>query len=218
MKKYLDQLIADIEHSTQNVSWPFIQKEVYELWDWKSDEEEERTAPSRDLEVWTGIRKYELPPSESLTDEEVERLFKALSEMLEAYNCVFVIVQFSVPTRIQYETLRDNFDQVVKVKQWHQGFFALCKPGTEYGKCALGQYCHCEFFAELCSHFVEDDRTPEQQRADELEMEITYLMRKHGDRWDRYYPYHLDKNYDDEYGNPYDYLKGYEADYDDDDE
>lgn len=215
MKNYLDQLIADIEHSTQNVSWPFIQKEAYDLCDWKSYDEEEETAPTRELEVWTGIQKYALPPSEKLTDEEVDKLFKALSTMLDAYNCSFVIVQYNIPIRLQYNALRGNFDQVVKVKQWHQGFFALCKPGTSYDKCALGEFCQCAFIAELCSQFIDDDRTSEEQRAADLEMEISYLRKKHGCDWMKYYPYHLDKEYDDEYGNPYDYLEGF---YDDDDD
>jgi len=36
-----------------------------------------------------------------------------------------------------------------------------------------------------------------------LQMEIKQLKRKYGPDWHRYYPYHLDKNFDDEDGNEY---------------
>jgi hypothetical protein len=42
-------------------------------------------------------------------------------------------------------------------------------------------------------------------------------IRRRGDDWMKYYPYHLDKNYDDENGNPYDYGFGEEEDDEDDD-
>jgi hypothetical protein len=38
-----------------------------------------------------------------------------------------------------------------------------------------------------------------------LEIEIKHLKRKYDDDWLKYYPYHLDANYDDENGNPYDH-------------
>ena len=50
-----------------------------------------------------------------------------------------------------------------------------------------------------------NNRTPKEQRAAELEMEITHLRRRHGSDWMKYYPYHLDPDYDDENGTPYDY-------------
>jgi hypothetical protein len=95
------------------------------------------------------------------------------------------------------------------------GFFELCKPGTEHGKCALGQYCQCAFFAELFANFIDEDLTPEEERARALEIEVRHIQRKYGNEWMKYYPYHLDKNYDDEYGNAYDYGFG---DDDDDEE
>jgi hypothetical protein len=46
----------------------------------------------------------------------------------------------------------------------------------------------------------------------QLEIEIKHLKRKYGDDWMKYYPYHLDKNYDDENGDSYNY------DFDDEEE
>ena len=41
MEKYLNQLLADIAEATDNVSWPFVEKEL-QLHDWVSDEDEEK--------------------------------------------------------------------------------------------------------------------------------------------------------------------------------
>ena len=99
--------------------------------------------------------------------------------MLDAYNCSFVL-QTQVPERIQYEALRDNFDQEVKIKRWHLGFFELCRPGTEHKQCTLREFCQCAFYAELFSGFIDEDLTPEEERAREFETEIKQLKRKYG--------------------------------------
>jgi hypothetical protein len=203
MEKYIEQLLTDILYARENVSLPFVEQDA-SLWDWMSEEEEERAAPVRRLEEWTGISKQQLPPVDLLSDNQVKLLLDALKRMLDEYNWSFVL-QTEVPERIQYAALRDNFDQDAKVKQWHMGFFEICRPGTEHGKCALGEYCHCAFYAELFKDMIDEDLTPEEERARELEIEIEVLQRKHGSDWMKYYPYHLDKNYDDEDGNPYDY-------------
>jgi hypothetical protein len=203
MERYLQQLLSDIASASKNVSWPYAEKEI-DIWSWVSPEEEDQIAPVRELEEWTGIKKEMLPPVEKLSQEQVHELLEALKKMLDAYNCIFVM-QIEVPERVQYACIRDNFDQHVKVKQWHMGFFEYCKPGTEHGKCALGQYCHCAFFAELFRDMVDEEFSPEEERKRMLDIEVQHIKRKYGDDWMKYYPYHLDASYDDEDGNPYNY-------------
>ena len=215
MQNYIDQLLADIADATGNVSLPFIDTELY-LHDWITDEEEEKTAPVRELEEWTGINKDMLPPVEMLNDEQVSRTLTAIKKMLDAYNWSFVL-QTEVPERIQYGAIRDNFNQQAKVKRWHMGFFELCRSGTEHKKCALGEYCQCAFYAEFFSGFSDEELSPEEERAMHLEIEIKHLKRKYDDNWMKYYPYHLDPNYDDENGNPYNYGVGDEDEEEDDD-
>ena len=214
MQIYIQQLLADITYATENVSWPFAEKEL-QLHDWMSDEEENNTAPVKELEEWTGIKQEMLPPGERLSDEQVNSLLAALHKMLDAYNCCFVL-QTKVPERIQYAAIRQNFIQRVKVKRWHMGFFEYCRPGTAHKQCALGEYCQCSFYDDLFSEFTEEELSPEEERALHLEIEIQHIQKKYGDTWMKYYPYHLDKNYDDENGNPYDY--GFDEDTDDDDD
>ena len=204
MQKYVDQLLADIAYATQNVSWPYPTKESYELYDWISEEEENKTAPVYKLEEWTGIKKEQLPPPEKLTDEQLKRLLEALIKMLDAYNWSF-ITQITVPDKSQYAAIRDYFDQNAKAKQWHDGFFEHCRPGTEHNKCALGEYCHCAFFSEMFKDMVDEDLTPEEERARELQWEIQRLKKKYDEDWMKYYPYHLDPKYDDRNGNPHNY-------------
>lgn len=203
MQKYINQLLADIDYAIENKSMPFVEKKL-EINDWITDEEEDKTAPVRSLEEWTGIYKEMLPPQEMLSDEQVNHLLKALNKMLDVYNWSFVL-QIKVPERIQYKTIRNNFNQQAKVKRWHMGFFELCTPGTAHKKCALGEYCQCAIYAELFSGFNDEELSSEEERARELEIEISHLKKKYADGWKKYYPYHLDKNYDDENGKPYNY-------------
>lgn len=73
-------------------------------------------------------------------------------------------------------------------------------------KCTLGNYGQCAFSAELLKDRIDEDLSPEEERA--LEIELIHIKRKYGDGWMGYYPYHLDPDYDDEEGNPYDYGLG----------
>lgn len=203
MQQYLSQLLGDIEEATQHVSMPFVEKEV-SLHDWLSPEEEEASAPTRNLPQWTGITPDMLPPATRLTDAEVHDVLEALKKMLDAYNCCFVL-QTEVPERIQYETIRQSMDQEVKVRQWHMGFFQMCKSGTPHKTCALGEYCQCAFYEEFFVGRIEEELSPEEERARALEIEVRYIRNKYEDDWMKYYPYHLDKNYDDENGKPHNY-------------
>jgi hypothetical protein len=203
MQRYLAQLLADIVQATANVSLSYADKQL-DLQDWLSPEEEEATAPIRPLEEWTGIYKEQLPPPAMLSGEQIHQLLEALKKMLNAYRWTFVL-QTEVPEHIQYAALRDNFNQEAKVKQWHMGFFELCRPGTAHKTCALGDYCQCAFFRELFAGMVDEDLSPEEERRRMLAIEIRHLKRKYDDDWMKYYPYHLDPAYDDEEDNPSNY-------------
>ena len=82
MEHYLEQLLADIAFATENVDLPYCENRG-DILAWISDDEEDRTAPRRPPEEWTGIRKVVLPPVEKLTDDQVHRLLDALRHMLD---------------------------------------------------------------------------------------------------------------------------------------
>jgi hypothetical protein len=54
MEKYIHQLLSDISNAIGNIKLPFYEAEL-NIHDWISDDEENRTAPIRNLEEWTGI-------------------------------------------------------------------------------------------------------------------------------------------------------------------
>lgn len=184
-----------------------IKEGGYDWSDIKSEEEELRTAKKQSIAAWTGISKDALPPHEMLSDEELENLYEALSDMLDEYNMSIVFV-FTLPVRIRYQVLRKYYDQERAMLQWNTDFFDVCPTEQTYDQCLLGEGCHCRFFDELRAGWIENELTPEEDRELELEMEIKHLQRKYGDEWIKYYPYHLDMDYDDEFGNPYDYGLG----------
>ena len=213
MQNYINQLLTDISEATKNVSRPFVEKQL-SLHDFISDEDEEKIAPICNLQQWTGIQQEMLPPATMPSDTQVTSLLDALKKMLDTYNCSFVL-QTKVPERIQYAAIRDNFNQDVKVKQWNMGFFEFCKPGTIHHTCSLARYCQCAFFEELLAGFSDEVLSKEEERERILEIEVNYVRKKYGEYYMKYYPFHLDKNYDDANGNPYDY--GFEEDEDADD-
>jgi hypothetical protein len=213
MHRYLHQLLSDILYATNNVSLPFTEKELQ--WnEWISEEEENKTAPVKNLQEWTGITQDMLPPNEMLNDEQVIQLLEALKKMLDAYNCHFIL-QTQVPERIQYNVIRNNINQQVKVKRLHMGFFQLCVDGTEHKQCALKEYCECAFFADLFADMIDEELSPQEERARQLEIEVRHIKRKYEDDWMKYYPYYLDEKYDDENGDFYN--DGFEKDDEDDD-
>lgn len=199
MDEYIEFLVMEIDSARARACFPST-GESTDWIDWISDEEEDRIAPVRSLEGWTGISACQLPEAELLNYNQLHKLLEALKEMLNAYNCWFVL-QTNVPEHIQYKALKDNFDQPVKVKRRHMGFFKFCRPGIEHRKCALGEHCQCEFYELLLSGFEEDNRTPEEQRRAELDIEVRHIKRKYGADWKKYYPYYLDPDFDDD-GNP----------------
>ena len=216
MELYISQLIEDIESAADNAPRAYIPPQGIDLRDIPTPDEEELTAPVRQLEELTGISKDQLPPMEMLSDSQVSRLLAALKEMLNEYDWCFVL-QNEVPDRFQYTAIRENFNQLVKVKFWDTGFFEVCRPGTAHEKCALGEHCQCAFYAGLFKDFQDEEPTAEEERRRALEIEIRHLKQKYDDDWMKYYPYHLDPDYDDDQGDPYDYGMGDEDDEDDDD-
>lgn len=69
----------------------------------------------------------------------------------------------------------------------------------------------------MFSGLIDEELSEEEERAMALSCEISHLKKKHGDRWMKYYPYHPDKDYDDENGNPYNYGFGEDDDGENDD-
>lgn len=213
MDKYLQQLLTDLKFAEEHVTWPYPEQsqDALSIADWISDEEEDKNAPRIQLEEWTGIQQSQFPPEKLLSDDQVETLYHAISDMLAAYNYSATFI-FDLPIRARYEVVRTNFKQEAIQKQWHMGFFELCLTNKAHPDCIMGDYCHCAYFEELSANWVKEDLSPEEERKRALDIEVQHIKRKYGDDYMKYYPFHLDPKYDDENGNPHDYGLGKDED------
>jgi len=189
MQNYVEQLLADIASSIENTDTG-PSNEIYDFWDVIPNDVEEKTCQRKNLQELTGIRIEQLPPSEKLTDVQVDALLEALKKMLDAYNWMFVM-QIEVEPRLQYNCIRENFDQEVLIKKWNMGFFEFCKPGTEHHTCALKDRCHCAFFKEFFSGSEKEDYSEEEDKIIAIDREISHLKKHHGEEWYKHFPFHL---------------------------
>jgi hypothetical protein len=87
------------------------------------------------------------------------------------------VLQTQIPERIQHECIRGNFNQKIKVKLWHMGFFELCRPGMAHKICPLGEYCEYALFAKLFAHTIDEDLSPEEERGAQMEIEVQHLKK-----------------------------------------
>jgi hypothetical protein len=218
MNRYLEQLHAEIAHAIQNVPKPPIPSEGLDIWFFISYEDEMRASRHKPLEEWTGISADAFPADDLLTDDQVEALYNAASGMLSAYNMHIIFHLCDTPVRAQYRVMKAFWNQQLPMLQHNDGFFETCTDGNRIELCLLGDKCHCRFFREQFPDTDNEPITPEEERAMELDIEIRHIRKKYDDDWMKYYPYHLDPDYDDEYGNPFDYGFGdLNEDEDDDD-
>lgn len=163
MDKYLQQLLEDLKSATQHVAWPFPddQSDAAAVGDWLTEQDEEKAAPRIQLEEWTGIQQTQFPPEKLLSDEQIDQLFKAITDMLVAHNYTATFI-FAMPTRTKYELLRTHFKQEVIQRQWHMGFFELCFTNKAHPNCLMGDACQCAYFEEISENLVEKDSSLEE--------------------------------------------------------
>ncbi len=182
MDRYLKQLLTDIETATQNMPYPYLRSDTWDIWDWVTEEEDRRTATTRSLPDWTGIRKEQLPPADLLKPEQLSSLLKALDKLLEACNCL-IVFQTYVPEDVQYKAIRAMFHQESTWLKWHMNFFEFCEDGQEHYICALGEHCQCGFFEEHFGTFSQDE--PDEPEDDYW---LIYdLKKRFGNDWKKYY-------------------------------
>lgn len=182
MERYMQQLMEDIETARQNLPQLWQEAEV-DICDWLSQEEDERQAPRKTVAEWTGIQQAQLPPADRLTPEQLHSLMQALSKLLDDINCSFVTL-IAVPEVIQYQTLRQMWEQEHAWLRWHQNFFDFCEPGQAHGTCEMGsEYCHCKFIADMRSEFEDEEPWTEE---DEERFWEDYERRKRR-RWDDWF-------------------------------
>ncbi|MEM9888615.1 MAG: hypothetical protein AAF849_22150 [Bacteroidota bacterium] len=182
MQKYVHYLLTDIRAATDDLPVPWIEKETYEIADWLPREEDEKQAPKRTIEEWTGIRQEALPPDDRLTEEQIAVLMEALKALLNELNAYFCMTFINVPLRLQYRAMRMQWQQEHVWLQWHDGFFKLCEEDQAHGTCGLGwDHCQCRHFAELSKDWDDSPWTEADEERWQREMEERERRRRRDD-------------------------------------
>ena len=180
VKKYLDQLIGDIQTATQcgldRCATP--EEDEVDLLVW---EEQVGQIQSQAFDEWCSINQTQLPPDANLDDQQISSLVAQLKLLLNAYNCP-IIFQFHVPERLQYQVIRSNFHQQVPTIKVRHFTFSFCKENICREDCLLGpRYCHCLFFDDFFDKF-----TPTKEESTDIDIDPfkQYLLkRRYGEDW-----------------------------------
>ncbi len=134
------------------------------------------------LEDLCGIKKQQLLPESTLSDEQIHCLVKSLKNLLAAHRCPVVFQQI-VPERIQYRVIRERFNQQVPTNKNSYFTFSLCEQPTPIDNCIMGKdYCHCS----LLDRFFETYGSLEEENPalKEIEDHSTYILKKrYGADW-----------------------------------
>ncbi len=162
MQEYINQLLVDIANAIDKARFYFPNR-PFSYHEWLSETEEESSATEHKFDEWTGIRKILLPPEVLLNDDEVEELLDALVKLICAYH-LDAYFFYTIPDRLKYSAIRENFDQTVKALNYRHGTFEFCKKGTPIFKCALGAYCHCGFTSGSLSDTYVDFVFPGREK------------------------------------------------------
>ncbi len=108
MQNYINQLITDLKTAKKNVPPdPMLGTEAsYEEFEAKMFAIE--TAPDISPKKLFGVGFEELPPAEMLSEQQMEQLIDAITEMWEEFN-IGVAFKDNMPVKLQYELVRETF-------------------------------------------------------------------------------------------------------------
>lgn len=160
MKRYLAQLISDIDQARLNPPQLYKEAEI-DIFEWLPPDEDEQQAPKKTIEEWTGIKQYALPPANRLKDRQLSVLLESLKELLAVYNCHFVLI-ITVPERLQYKALRRGWFQLSPMTRFHENHFSFCNKEKNGEGCHLGEeYCHCRIVTSMFPSQLDDEEWTE---------------------------------------------------------
>ena len=138
MKKYLHQLIADMEQAAKNLpSKPYYDipaeaEGIEYVVEWEN-------AKSKPMQEWFGIAKENFPPPDKLTDEELKRMVDEILKLWEAYHFDAALPD-DLPPNVAYKVLTDYFDKPVAWVSEGTVHIEFCDYDPE----------HCPFPKEFC--------------------------------------------------------------------
>lgn len=147
MNLYLTQLITDMHLAATRVPKSKIPEGTFD----PDYQDELEASPDYPMSHWFGLTKEQFPPSERLTDEQLELMANEFEQLWAAYSFEPDFPD-GLPAKRRYELMRDYLDY--ECSHWPGGWvhhFEFCDYNTE--NCPFGiEFCKCK-------DFVYDDDT-----------------------------------------------------------
>jgi hypothetical protein len=156
MQNYLTHLISDMHQAALRVPKSRIPKGEFDS-DYMMELEESAEKP---MFEWFGLSKDEFPPSDKLTEEQLELMASEFEQLWAAYSFEPDFPE-GLPAKRRYELMRDYLDHTCQ--HWPGGWvhhFEFCDYEPE----------NCPFGAEFCrcKDFNDDEITYKPKDGDEL--------------------------------------------------
>ena len=138
MQRYIEQLIGDFKEAKKRVP-PNPELETIE----SQKEFNEKmfaieTAPDIPAKELFGIAYEEIPPPEKLTDEQIQQLMEAMTDMLTAFN-FYIELPEKVPLKLQYKLIRDIFAEEIHYMPGFTHHYDFCSGWCP--DCEILEYC-----------------------------------------------------------------------------
>ena len=140
MKRYIEQLIEDLEQAAKNPPSPVYIETPPHL-DNQPETAELALVPFKPISEWTGIKQEVFPEITSLQGDQWERVNQAIFKVFASLRIELVDAPPEMPQEWLYEVLTTNWDHPVQYLPSSGMDLELCTgdPMT----CPYGDYCDC---------------------------------------------------------------------------
>lgn len=140
MKRYIDQIIEDLETAANNPPAP-VYFEIPPHLAEAPDIAELALVPFKTIEEWTGIKQEVFPCFDELHDGQWERVNEAIFKVFDSLNIQLIDAPEEMPPEMLYDVLTTNWDAEVQYLPSTGMDLELCTgdPAT----CPYGEFCNC---------------------------------------------------------------------------
>ncbi len=140
MKRYIQQLIDDLEEAAQNPpAAPFIETPPHlENLQFAA---ELALVPFKPIAEWTGIDEKVFPEMYLLSGDDAVRVNQAILNLLESIGVEIVDIPDDFPPELLYDILISNWDEPVQYLASSGYDLELCTGDPE--TCPYGELCSC---------------------------------------------------------------------------
>lgn len=156
MKKYLNQLLSDLEAAKTKQPKKMDYKLLYPdhpatdpqyggVMDYMIEWE---NAPEWEMDKLFGVKAEAFPPVEQLTEEETETLVVGILELWASFNIVMDLLDDGIPIKLIYKLLV-NYWKTETVQYVSEGTLHLESCHYNINTCPWGiEYCSCKEFTD----------------------------------------------------------------------